>query len=72
MWFINYANDCVVGLEFWFKTCTFHNSHRFYTADPSFRNCFLKRHDPGVLRSEEPHGQVCGTKDMVCVLPTQP
>ena len=77
-WFANYANDCVVGLDFGSKCCVsiphtgFPQLIPVSAANPGFRSCFLKCYVPGVLREEEPHGQVRGTKDMVCVLPAQP
>ena len=77
-WFVNYANDCVVGLEFW-SSVALSAAHTGFpqlipvsAAKPGFRNCFIKKHVPGVLWEEEPHGQVRGTKDMVCVLLAHP
>ena len=77
-WFSNYANDCV-----WFRilvqsaafpqlTQGFPQLIPVSAANPGFRSCFIKRYVPGVLREEEPHGQVRGTKDMVCVPPDHP
>lgn len=70
------------GLEFWSKvmrsvahtgsTQGFPQLILVSAANPGFHNYFIKCYVPGVLREEEPHGQVRGTKEMVCVPPDHP
>ena len=43
-----------------------------YAAIIGFRSCFIKRYVTGVLREDEPHGQVPVVKDMVRVPPDHP